>query len=99
MKCDDITVFVQYGKCEFLEPTGPAILAVEMEFQCQFRYCWWYRNSHGTDFDVSETAAPELRGCLNEGGASRFCDQSHGPQITTPRMQALHARRFCTVDP
>ena len=22
--------------------------------QSQFRHCWWYKSSHGTDFDISE---------------------------------------------
>ena len=37
---------------------GPAILAVSKGPQSQFRYCWWYRKSHGIDFDVSEIAGP-----------------------------------------
>ena len=35
---------------------GSAILAVEREFQSQFRYCLWYRSSSGIDFDNSEKA-------------------------------------------
>ena len=36
--------------------TGLAVLAVSKGPQSQFRYCWWYRSSHGTDFDISEIA-------------------------------------------
>ena len=40
--------------------TGPAIVAVSKGPHSQFRYCWWYRSSHGTDLDVSEIASPEV---------------------------------------
>ena len=38
--------------------TGCAILALSKGPQSQLRYCWWY--SHGTDFDSSEIASPEV---------------------------------------
>ena len=37
---------------------GPAIWTVSKGPQSQFRYCLWYRSSHGTDFDISEIASP-----------------------------------------
>ena len=40
--------------------TGPAILVVSKGPRRQFRFCWWYRSSHGTDFDMSETAGPDV---------------------------------------
>ena len=33
-------------------------------FQSQFRYCWWYRGSYATDFDISEIANPVLVGSV-----------------------------------
>ena len=37
---------------------GPALLAVSKWPQSQFQYCWWYRSSRGSDFDISEIAGP-----------------------------------------
>ena len=47
-----------------------AALAVSKGPQSQLRYCWWYRSSHSTDFDISEIASPVLslfRGTRQEG--------------------------------
>ena len=45
-----------YATCSV--STGSAVLAVYAGVQNQLRYCWWYRSSHGTDFDVSGIANP-----------------------------------------
>ena len=45
----DVDVEVEVG-------VDVGILAVSKGPQSQFRYCRWYRSSHGTDFDISETA-------------------------------------------
>ena len=37
---------------------GLLFLAVSKGPQGQFRYCWWSRSSHSTDFDISEIASP-----------------------------------------
>ena len=38
---------------------GSAVLAVPKGPQSQFRHCWWYRSSHGTDVDIPDIAGPE----------------------------------------
>ena len=43
-----------------MQRIGPAILAVLKAPQSQFRYCLWYRSSHGTNFDISEIASPDV---------------------------------------
>ena len=35
-------------------------MAVSKGALSQFRYCLWYRSSHGTDSDIAEIAGPVL---------------------------------------
>ena len=47
-------------ECRYRNSELAFFLAVSKGPQRQFRYCWWYRSSHGTDFDVSEMLSPAI---------------------------------------
>ena len=53
-----------------------AVLSISKGPQSHLRFCWWYRSSHGTDFDVSERAGPVLPVI---GPASADICQAMGP--------------------